>query len=139
MNRHRVRKLAAITTGIAALTFGLAAPALAESTVFGHMSGWGDGHASSSWHDYNTDSTNTHVTFYDSCTKEFTGRIRRNNFGPDTTMGSEWINCTSYDDAVYAGDVPSDDYHFDVQLSSSSCGKFSCSDPKTSGDYREYW
>lgn len=124
-----------------ALAYGMSAPAFAESTVYGRMRSWDNGTQSNDWHDYaKNDGVETHVTFYDGCTREFRARIRKNNFGPDTTVGSEWINCGSYDDAVRVGVLPAEDYHFDVQdIAGGSCGKFSCDVGKTSGSYREYW
>jgi hypothetical protein len=78
------------------------------------MTNWIDGDASSNWHDNNSDSVNTHVTFND-CTREFTATIRRTRTGlPDPSVGSEYINCRSYADAVYGGDLSAADYHFDV-------------------------
>lgn len=94
------------------------------------MSNWENGDQSSSWHDSNTDSTNTHVTFYYNCRAFPRMRIRKENFGPDTTVGEEEIDCAAYDDAVYAGDVPADNYHFDVQLPVFR---------NITGDYRIYW
>ena len=105
------------------------------------MHGWNDGDPGATWHDYNKDSTDTHVTFYQGCTHEFTARIRKENFGPDDTIATEYINCGSYDDAVRAGDIGAEDYHFDIQdiRGFGTCGKFECPTPNTSGNYREYW
>lgn len=64
-------------------------------------------------------------------------QFRKERFGPDGTVGSERINCTSYDDAVYAGDVPADDYHFDV--SEYTCSVAACFYPYLTGDYTEHW
>ncbi len=106
----------ALATGAASalIALGIAAPALAEGHRQSYMNDWHDGDRSSSWRDNNIDSTNGRVSFK-SCTREFTATIRRDkSFGPDPSVGSEKINCRSYADAVYSGDVSSGDYHFDV-------------------------
>ena len=103
----------------------------------GHMEKWTDGDRGPTWHDSNIDNVITNVTFYSVCRHNFDARIRKERFGPDGTVGSERINCTSYDDAVYAGDVPADDYHFDV--SEYSCSVAACFYPYLTGDYTEYW
>lgn len=97
----------------AAVAVGVATPAFAEGSRNSYMSGWSSGDASNSWYDGNTDSVSTHVTFND-CTREFKATIRKTVTGPDPSYGSEWIDCKAYADAVYAGDVPAGNYHFDV-------------------------
>lgn len=97
----------------AAVAVGVAAPALAEGQRTSNMAGWSSGDASHNWYDGNTDGADTHVTFYD-CTREFQATIRKTVTGPDPSYGSEFIDCKAYVDAVYAGDVPAGNYHFDV-------------------------
>ena len=99
---------------VGAIVMGIAAPAFAEGSRQSYMNDWHDGDASSSWDDNNKDGADTHVTF-NSCTREFTATIRKTvPLNPDPKIGSEWINCTSYADAVRVGDVASANYHFDV-------------------------
>lgn len=97
----------------AAIAVGVATPAFAEASRDSHMAGWSSGDASNSWYDGNTDNVSTHVTFRD-CTREFRATIRKTVTGPDPSYGSEFIDCKAYADAVYAGDVPAGNYHFDV-------------------------
>jgi len=112
-----------------AVAVGVAAPAFAEASRNSSMTGWTSGNASNSWYDGNTDSVNTHVTFYD-CTREFKATIRKTIPGPDPAYGSEWIDCKAYADAVYAGDVPAGNYHFDVTEFSGTT---------TVNNLTEYW
>lgn len=79
-----------------------------------------DGMQSPNWHHTNSSGITTQVQFNYQCTHNFTSRIRRNNLGPDTTVGSEFINCHEYNDSVYSdpANLPTDDYHFDYQFSS---------------------
>ncbi|MGO4258288.1 hypothetical protein [Marmoricola sp. RAF53] len=121
---------------IALTTFGVAAPALA-ATRSGTMTNWTDGDASSSWHDSNTTSVSTKVVFYARCKHDFDARIRKESFGPDKTVASERINCTSYDDAVVGGDYAADDYHFDVHESDVAAGMVIY--PYLSGSYQITW
>lgn len=107
------RAMTAVVAG-GLIAIGVAVPVFAEGSRDSSMSNWTDGDASSNWKDNNTDSTNTHVT-YDDCTREFTATIRRTvPFAVDPNVGSEYINCRSYPDAVYAGDLSAASYHFDV-------------------------
>lgn len=112
--KHTTRNRALAAFGGIAMAVGVAAPALAEGSRTTSMTDWSSKDASHSWYDGNTDATSTHVTFYD-CTREFQATIRRTIYAsPDPSYGSEWIDCKAYADAVYAGDVPKGDYHFDV-------------------------
>lgn|SRR5664279_341665 len=97
----------------AAVAVGVAAPAFAEGDRDSSMTNWSSGNASHNWYDGNNDADSTHVTFYD-CTREFKATIRKTIPGFDPAYGTEWIDCKAYADAVYAGDVPAGDYHFDV-------------------------
>lgn len=113
MTMVKSRRLA---TGFAAATMiavGVAAPAFAEGHRQSYMNNWHDGDASSNWTDRNLDSTNTRVTFK-SCTREFRATIRKTVTGPDPKISNEWIDCRSYADAVYGGDLGRANYHFDV-------------------------
>lgn len=96
---------------------------------------------SSNWSDHNRDSTNTHVTFR-SCTREFRATIRRTiSARPDPSVGSEWINCRSYSDAVYGGDLKAANYHFDVTgMGFAWCSSGQCAYNLTSVPWlRMYW
>lgn len=98
----------------ALIVLGIAAPSFAEGTRDSYMNDWTDGDASSDWTDKNKDSVDTRVVF-DRCTLEFKATIRHTRTGlPDPSVGSEYMNCASGDDAVHAGDLPSANYHFDV-------------------------
>lgn len=112
MKSHMRNRMLVAFAGTA-VAVGVAAPAFAEGSRDSSMTNWSSGNASHSWYDGNNDSVSTHVTFYD-CTREFKATIRKTVTGPDPSYGSEWIDCKAYDDAVYAGDVPAGNYHFDV-------------------------
>lgn len=113
MQKKTNRRLASASAA-ALIAIGLAAPAFAEGHRESYMNNWHDGDRSSSWRDNNIDAANGRVTFK-SCTREFKATIRQDkSFAPDPSVGSEWIDCRSYADAVYAGDVGRGDYHFDV-------------------------
>ncbi len=127
--KSRVKNRMLIVFAGTAVAVGVAAPAFAEASRNSSMTGWTSGNASNSWYDGNTDSVNTHVTFYD-CTREFKATIRKTIPGPDPAYGSEWIDCKAYADAVYAGDVPAGNYHFDVTEFSGTT---------TVNNLTEYW
>lgn len=113
MENSTWRRLAAVVGG-ALIAIGVAVPAFAEGHRQSYMNDWHDGDASSNWKDDNADGTSTHVTFT-SCTREFRATIRRTiPFRADPDVGNEWIDCRSYSDAVYAGDLSAANYHFDV-------------------------
>jgi hypothetical protein len=133
--RFNVKHTAAIAA-VALATFGIAAPSFA-TTRDGTMNSWNEGDQSSDWKDTNTTSTVTNVKFYATCSHDFTARIRRNNVAFDTTMASERINCTSYNDAVVGGNYPSDKYHLDVQEHYLSGGYIVY--PNLRGDFRITW
>ena len=133
--RVNIRNTAAVAA-VVLVTFGVAAPSFA-TTRDGVMTKWTDGDQSSDWKDTNTTSIDTNVKFYATCRHDFDARIRKNNFGPDTTMASERINCTSYNDAVVGGDYASDSYHFDVHESYLSGGYIFY--PYLTGEYRITW
>lgn len=118
MEERTTNRVLALLAG-AAVAAGVAAPAFAEATRTSSMTGWTSGDASNSWYDGNIDAVDTHVAFYD-CTREFEATIRKTIPGFDPAYGSEWIDCKAYADAVYAGDVPAGNYHFDVTEFSGS-------------------
>lgn len=110
----RTSRWAAAVSGSVLIAVGLAAPVFAEGHRQSYLNDWHDGDRSSSWRDNNIDGTNGRVTFV-SCSREFRATIRQEKtLAPDPSVGSEWIDCRSYADAVYAGDVSRADYHFDV-------------------------
>jgi hypothetical protein len=110
----RKKQQFAMVGAAALIAVGIAAPAFAEGSRQSYMNDWIDGDGSSNWADHNTDGTDTHVTF-NSCTREFRATIRKTITGaPDPSLGSEWIDCKSYADAVRVGDVPAANYHFDI-------------------------
>lgn len=133
--RVQAKKVMAVLA-VGMLSFGVAAPSFA-TTRDGTMTKWTDGDQSADWSDSNTTSTVTSVRFYATCSHDFDARIRKNNVGPDTTMASERINCTSYNDSVVGGDYPADSYHFDVHESyvAGCCVYY----PYLSGNYRITW
>jgi hypothetical protein len=132
VQRHAVKRRGAVVVAVGAIVLGAAAPAFAEGHFQSFMTNWDNGHTSRSWEDLNLDGSDTHATFAAGCTLEFRATIRKENFGPDTNMGDEWIDCGDYTDAVRVGDVSADDYHFDISdMSGGSCGKFSCTGPTT--------
>lgn len=122
---------------IGLVTFGVVAPAFAEGSRTGTMTNWTDGDSSNSWADHNSDGATTSVLFYQGCKHDFDARIRKENFTWDTTMASERINCTSYNDAVVGGDYAADNYHFDVHESYTAAGMVIY--PYLSGSYKITW
>jgi len=137
MDRTSLKQGLAVSAAVGLVTLGSAAPAFAEGRQNGHMEKWTDGDRGPTWHDSNIDNVITKVVFYSVFRHDFDARIRKERFGPDGTVGSERINCTSYDDADYAGDEPADDYHFDV--SEYTCSVAACFYPYLTGDYTEHW
>ena len=138
---RNTRKVITAVIAAALVAIGVAAPALAEGHRQSYMSNWIDGDASSNWNDKNLDAYNGHVTFK-SCTREFQATIRQTiTARPDPSVGSEWINCKSYADAVYDGDVKSGNYHFDVTgMGIYNCVGGSCVYNKTSvPELHIYW
>ncbi len=127
--QHRMKNRIMVVFAGAAVVAGVAAPAFAEGSRTSHMTGWSSGDASNSWYDGNLDSVSTHVMFND-CTREFQATIRKTVTGPDPSYGTEWIDCKAYADAVYAGDVPAGNYHFDVTAFSGTT---------TVHNLTEYW
>lgn len=132
MNVLTKRGLMAVLAAVL-IAVGVAAPAIAEGHRQSLMKNWQDGDASSNWADKNLDATKTHVTF-NSCSREFKATIRQTiPLRPDPSVGSEWINCRSYADAVYAGDLKAANYHFDVNgMGIYNCIGGSCVMNKTS-------
>jgi hypothetical protein len=97
------------------MVFGVAGPAMAEGSFNSYLSGWYAGHESRQWINLNLDATDDRATF-SSCNKnDFLITIYKEDFGPDTNVGSETLQCTSSADAVRAGDVPKDEYHFTLK------------------------
>ena len=72
-----------------------------------------------------------------SCSRDFQATIRMDKFGlPDPNVGQEWLNCTSYADAVYSDDAtPSGKYHYDINGMDGSC----FCDYRTVADTTVYW
>jgi hypothetical protein len=122
----RCRKSLTIVACVGATIFGIVAPAFAEGHFYTTNNRWENGDRSDTWTDHNQDGTDTHATFAAGCSQEFRARIRKENFGPDTTVASEFINCQSYTDAVRAGDVAADQYHFDINDLDLLCLGGSC-------------
>lgn len=106
---------------VAALTTGIVAPAVAEDTFSSYMSGWGPEHSSRTWSDRNTDNTNGYAQFSSCDESNFPITIYHEDFGPDTAVGSERIQCNPafapYQslDRVYEGDVKAGKYHFTLK------------------------
>lgn len=121
---------AGFAAGVVLVALGIAAPAYAEGDFNSYMNDWSDGDKSRTWQDLNSDGDDTHVTFRD-CTREFRAYIVRERFGPDTTVADEWINCRSYNDAVRAGDVAADHYHFDIGGMGAVCHSGQCTPRET--------
>lgn len=138
---RRVRTSVASGTAVVALVAGIAVPAFASSRDV-QVNNRKDGWASASWTD-NAGSTPTRVTFSWCAPYEFRSRIRKERAGviPDSTVGSEWINCESYPDAVYSdGDTSTGKYHFDINGMDShyGCDTGFC-DYRTYADATVYW
>jgi hypothetical protein len=131
--RGNRRRLAGITMVAGAIVLGVGGPAVAEGQFESLMKDWRDGNRSRTWTDLNKDNTNARATFYTTCTREFRATIRRERkWGPDTNMGSEWIDCRSYKDAVEVGDVAAGNYHFDVTGLGAVCISGKCTPKVTS-------
>lgn len=112
-------RVASAGVAAVAITVGVAGPALAEGHFDSYLSGWYEGRESRQWIDLNEDSTNGRATFSDCNKNDFRITIFKEDFGPDTNVGSETMQCTSSADAVYAGDVPKDEYHFTLKSGSN--------------------
>lgn len=135
-----LKKLGPASVGFFAILIGFALPAYAEGNRTTYMSGYKDGDESRQWVDRNTDGTDTRAVFFFRCTREFRAYIYREDAGPDTNMGSEWIDCQSYDDAVRVGDVPADEYHFTITGLGSVCFSGQCTPNRTDVDpVKIYW
>ncbi len=119
LTRKGIARGAAAIAATAGVTFGLAAPALAEGHFDSYLSGWYADHESRQWVDLNLDNTNGRATFSNCNKNDFRITIYKEDFGPDTNVGSETMQCTSSADAVYAGDVPKDEYHFTLKSGSN--------------------
>lgn len=129
-----INKTMTAVAAIGLTAFGLAAPAFASERS-GTMTKWHDGDRSSSWSDINSNSS---VLFSATCKHDFNARIRREvDFLPDSTTGSERINCTSYNDAVVSTGTASGSYHFDVAESYLAGGYIFY--PDLTGRYRITW
>lgn len=121
MRKQRVKNMLAAGVGIAAVTFGMAAPAVAAdrwSDIINGKDGW----SSPTWYD-GTAGNETRVTVHVGCTREFQARIRKHvNNAPDSTKGTEWINCYAYDDAVRSTEyIGSGTYHYDINGMDGAC------------------
>lgn len=116
--QRRIKRGASVAGAVlsaGALTFGVAAPALAEGHFNSYMGGWYAGTESRQWINLDQDATDDRATF-SSCNKnDWRVTIYKEDFGPDTNVGSETLQCTSSADAVRAGDVPRDEYHFTLK------------------------
>lgn len=119
VSRKSFVRASATATAIAALAFGVAAPALAEGHFDSYLSGWYEGRESRQWIDNNLDNTNGRATFSGCNKNDFRITIYKEDFGPDTNVGSETMQCKTSADAVYAGDVPKDEYHFTLKSGSN--------------------
>lgn len=113
--------VAVIATG--GLAFGVAAPVFAEGHFSSYISGWYSGNESRQWINLNLDNTDDRATFSNCNKNDFRMTIYKEDFGPDTNVGSETLQCTSSADAVRAGDVPKDEYHFTQKSGSNVSAK----------------
>lgn len=117
----RAKSILAVTVATAATVVGVAAPSFAgqrHDDINNVLDGWD----SANWRDYDgDDSTRVTVRW---CTREFRVNIRKNKAfpQPDPVIGTEWMNCLSYDDAVYSDSNPAPGtYHYEVHGMDGSC------------------
>lgn len=139
MHSPRLRNGIAGAVAVSAMVIGIAAPAFAgtrSDTIDNRKDGW----SSDRWNDGDSnDETRVTVRW---CTREFRARIRKDRTGlPDPTIGSEWINCRSYDDAVRSDSNPAaGKYHYDINGMDShyGCDTGFC-DYRTTAGADVYW
>lgn len=121
----KVSRSVAALAGASFVIVGLAGPALAEGTFSSSISNAATTFESRQWQDNNLDSTNGYVNFKN-CQGTIGGvqvsvdvGIYKEDAGPDTQVGREWLQCQKGSDkpsdSVYAGDVGKDQYHFTIK------------------------
>jgi hypothetical protein len=120
LNKRIIRQVMVATVAITGLTFGVAAPALAEGHFNSVVIRVNSGFESRQWIDRNSDGEDTRATFFNCNKDDFVVKIMKEDAGPDTEMARESLQCTlRRADAVRAGDVPADEYHFTFVSGSS--------------------
>jgi hypothetical protein len=104
---RRLRTAVSISVAVLGLAAGMYAPAMALTRSDSNQDfteGTG-GNESDRWTDATPGYADSRVTVSEGCNRDFTVTIRQDMGGrPDPDRGHEWINCTSYTDAVYAND-----------------------------------
>ncbi len=110
-----INVIATAAVGLGALTMGVSAPAMAEGGFTSYLGAWYAETDSHTWPDQNLDNTNGRATFANCNQDVFNIGIYREDFGPDTQVGREDIQCRNHADAVYAGDVKAGKYHFTLK------------------------
>lgn len=117
----KIRTIAAAVVCTGACALGLATPAVAEGHFSSWMSAWSAGDESRQWVDANNDNTNGYAQFSKCSANDFLIKIYKEDFGPDTVVGSEKMQCLTGSsqtlDRVYEGDVGKDEYHFTLKSS----------------------
>ncbi|WP_183095814.1 hypothetical protein [Nocardioides stalactiti] len=112
----RFARGAATVAAFAGLGVGIAAPAMALTREDDNRN-WTHGDTSKRWTNSAPGYADSRVTTDEGCKREFTMTIREDrSFRPDAYRGSEWVNCGSYKDAVYANNDTDWDkeHHYDV-------------------------
>lgn len=119
--KMRFSRFARVMSGMVAtfgLVAGVAAPAMAL-TREDYNKNWTDGSESARWTDSSPNYGDSRVTTSLGCTREFSLTIREDrSWGlPDPNRGSEWVDCRSYTDAVYANNDTDWErkHHYDVK------------------------
>lgn len=114
---------------------GVMAPAYASGSKSTHIYDKKDGYASARWKDDAPGAKTRATTRW--CTREYRMRLRKDRNGlPDPVVGSEWINCLSYDDAVHSDNkTPKAKYHYDIGGMDGSC----FCDYRTTASVDVYW
>ena len=118
LSKHAKLLLSVVPASFAVM-YGLAAPAHAEGDFTSWMVGWNEGHESRQWIDHNYDATYGYAQFTNCSKLDFRITIYKEDFGPDTSVGTEVMQCKTgtgqTQDRVYDGDVGSDEYHFTLK------------------------
>jgi len=121
----KLAKVLAVVVGVGGVAVGVVSPALAEGSFVLQNQSYDIGNGnneSQQWVDKNLDATNGWVQF-DNCFVDNNDpdfdmdiAIMKEDWGPDTQVGREWIDCvkgsSQTSDRVYEGDVGADEYHF---------------------------
>jgi len=118
-----VRRMMARIMGGIFRALGIVGPAAAEGTWTSYISNWYEGRESRQWIDKNVDNTDGWAAFRRCSHNDFRITVYKEDFGPDTNVGTETMQCKKGDsqdaDRVYFGDPGADEYHFTLKSSVS--------------------